>query len=47
LGKSFKDVREVKSCFDTTFKNFYMQLRKEGDSKISNLNVLLAKLDFS
>lgn len=47
LGKSFKDVREIKMCFDTTFKGLYNQIKKECELKVSNFNVLLAKLDFS
>lgn len=47
MGKSQKDLREVKAVFDTTFRNLFMQLRKEGEGRVSSLSVLAAKLDFS
>lgn len=43
-GRLFKDVNELNSCFSTAFKNFFTQLRKEGESKLS---VLSFKLDYS
>jgi hypothetical protein len=42
-----KDAHQMKKLFDTAFKNLYMQLRKESESKVSNLKVLAARLDFS
>lgn len=43
-GKLFKDMRDLKLCYDQSFKNFYTQIRKEGENKLS---VLSFKLDFS
>lgn len=43
-GRLFKDVNEVGNCFNTVFKNFFNQVRKEGESK---LNALSFKLDYS
>lgn len=43
-GRLFKDVNELGSCYNTAFKNFYSQIRKEGESKLS---VLGFKLDYS
>jgi hypothetical protein len=47
LGKSGKDLREVKSVFETSVRNLFVVLRKECEGKVSNLSVLAAKLDFS
>ena len=27
-GRLLKDIRELRSCFDTAFKNFFSQVRK-------------------
>jgi hypothetical protein len=43
-GRLFKDVQELNSCFDTSFKNFFTQVRKEGEGKLS---VLSFKLDYT
>ena len=34
----------MQNCFGTTFKNFYTQVRKEGEGKLS---ALCFKLDYS
>ena len=47
FNRSDKEIREVKSCFETTFKNLFLQIRKEGEGRLGCLNVLSAKLDFS
>ena len=43
-GRLAKDVNELSSVFTTAFKNFYNQLSKEGESKLSSLSF---KLDYS
>ena len=43
-GRLSKDVNEINSIFNTAFKNFYNQLSKEGESKLSSLSF---KLDYS
>ena len=42
-----KDLREVKSVFETSVRNLFVALRKECEGKVSNLSVLAAKMDFS
>ena len=43
-GKLSKSVNESITMFNTTFKNFYNQISKEGESKLSSLSF---KLDYS
>lgn len=46
LGKSVKDLREVKSVFDSAFRSLFVLLRKEGEGR-AGLTLLATKLDFS